>query len=411
MLLSGDMDNPGPENIIKIENKYAECLRYIKFYWDKITFYHPKDKGKHLGLPHKFVSPNSDIFRNDQFYWDSYFVITGLVKSKKVKLAKGMIDNFIFLLNKFGIIPMRNRYYNLGTSQIPFLTSMAMEVFEATKDKSWLLNVIKAAEKELEVYWMNKNLTEVHIVYNDLSRYCDHYITHLGAEHESGWDMTSRFHDRCLDYLPVDLNSCLYKYETDIALAYGLSNKKAVAKKYFDKAEKRKVQMNELMWNDKHKFFFDYNYYTKQRSAFLSVAGFYPMWANLASQEQAAMIRENILPVFEYDGGITNTQATGLSADRKQHDHPNCWPQQQWIVIKGLLNYGFHEDAERIAKKWLDMNVKVFNETGKFWEKHNVQSCDINVYNSDRYVLQSGFAWTNAIFVRLVCEFGLDKEK
>ena len=29
--------------------------------------------------------------------------------------------------------------------------------------------------------------------------------------------MTSRFNDHCLDYLPVDLNSLLYKYETDLA--------------------------------------------------------------------------------------------------------------------------------------------------------------------------------------------------
>jgi len=392
-----------------LQDKYAECLRYIKFYWDKITFSHPKDKGKHLGIPNKFVSPNSDIFRYDQFYWDSYFIILGLVKSKKIRLAKGMVENFIFLLNKFGIVPMRNRYYNLGTSQIPFLTSMAWEIFEVTKDKVWLMKVMKAAEKELAVYWMNKELTETHIVYNGLSRYCDHYITHLGAEHESGWDMTSRFHDRCLDYLPVDLNSCLYKYETDIAKGYELNGKRSEARKFSEMADKRKKEIFELMWSDKQKFFCDYNYLLKQQSPFLSVAGFYPLWAEMATAEQAALIREHVLPVFEYDGGITNTQSAGLSPDRKQHDHPNCWPHQQWIVVKGLLNYGFREDAERISKKWLDMNLKVFLETGKFWEKHNVLNCDINVYNSDRYTLQSGFGWTNAVFVRLVCEFNLQK--
>jgi alpha,alpha-trehalase len=389
------------------ESNYTESLRYIKFYWDKITYYHPKDKGKHLGLPNKFIGPSSDIFRNDQFYWDSYFVITGLVKVKKVKLAKGMVDNLVYLWDRFGIVPMRNRYYNLGTSQIPFLTSMAFEVYEASKDKDWLLKIIKAAEEELKKYWMNEKLTEKHIVYKGLSRYCDHYITHLGAEHESGWDMTSRFHDRCLDYLPVDLNACLYKYETDIAQAYELVNNKIQSKKYQKRAEARKEQMNILMWNERLKFFCDYNFHTQQHSQFFSVAGFYPLWANMASPEQAALIREHILPMFEFEGGITNTQAHGLSADKKQHDYPNGWPQQQWIVIKGLLNYGFREDAERIAKKWLDMNVKIFKETGKFWEKYNVVNCDIGVSNSDRYILQSGFAWTNAIFVRLIDELDL----
>lgn len=386
-------------------SRYTESLRYIKFYWDKITFYYPKDKGKQLGLPNKFVAPNNDIFQNDQFYWDTYFIIVGLVKEKKVKLAQGMVENLVYLLNRFGMVPMRNRYYNLGTSQIPFLTSMAFEIFEVTQNKAWLHKIIKAAKKELKRYWMNEQLTEKHIVYQGLSRYCDHFITHLGAEHESGWDMTSRFHERCLDYLPVDLNTCLYKYEIDIAEAYILLKDEERSKIYFEMAEKRKEQINSLMWNEKLKFFCDYNYHTKQHSHFLSIAGFYPLWANLADASQAALIREHVLPLFEFEGGITNTQTSGLSADLKQHDYPNGWPQQQWIVIKGLLNYGFKQDAERIARKWLDMNVKIFEETGKFWERHNVVTCNISTADSDRYLLQTGFAWTNAVFVRLISEF------
>ena len=85
----------------------------------------------------------------------------------------------------------------------------------------------------------------------------------------------------------------------------------------------------------------------------------------MASQYQAERIREFVLPVFEYEGGIVNTQRFGLSEDIKQHDFPNGWPNQQWIVIKGLLNYGFHTDAIRIARKWLDMNNKLFHETGQ----------------------------------------------
>jgi alpha,alpha-trehalase len=303
---------------------------------------------------------------------------------------------------------MRNRYYNIGISQIPFLTSMAFEIYEIEKDKRWLHRVIKIAEEELKKYWMNEKLTEKHIIYKGLSRYCDHYITHLGAEHESG--MTSRFHDRCLDYLPVDLNACLYKYEVDIARAYGLLKNERKEKIYSAQAKKRKKQMNALMWNEKLKFYFDYNKSRKQQNHFYSVAGFYPLWAGMATQKQAELIRVHVLPMLEYDGGISNTQATGLSPDIKQHDHPNGWPHQQWIVVKGLLNYGFVNDAERIAKKWTETNMKVFRETGKFWEKYNVLNRTIGVYNPDRYPTQNGFGWTNAIFVRLVKELKLEEK-
>ncbi len=388
------------------KKKYTRCLNYIEHYWDSIICYRPQDKQLHFGLPNKFVAPNSKIiFKNDQFYWDTYFTILGLVKSNRISLAKGMVDNLCFLFNRFGIIPMRNRYYNLGTSQIPFLTSMILEVFAVDKDTAWLRKTSKVAELELQKYWMNKNLTEKHIVYKGLSRYCDHYITHLGAEHESGWDMTSRFNDRCLEYLPIDLNTCLYKYETDLSKIYGLLKNHPKSKYYQEQAEKRKRNIVSLMWNDKLNFFFDYNKNLKRQSNFFSVAGFYPLWAKLATKKQAQLIRDKILPLFECDGGIANTQSKGLSDEVKQHDYPNGWPCQQWIVIKGLLNYGFQSDAERIAKKWLDMNVKLFSETGNFWEKHDVVNCKVGVYNPDRYKTQNGFAWTNAVFVRLINEF------
>ena len=385
-----------------VKNDYRSCLNYIEKYWKKITFYLPQDKGIHIGLPNSFISPNNTLFKNDQFYWDSYFIILGLIESNKVSLAKGMVDNFAYLYKRFGIIPSRNRFYNLGISQIPFLTSMILEIFRVAKDKRWLRNATKIAEHELKNYWMDNEKAEKHLAYQNLSRYCDHYITHITAEHESGWDMTSRFNEHCLDYLPVDLNSCLYKYEIDLAKIYEILDNKSKQEYYLNQAKKRRKTMIKLMWNDKKGFFFDYNYKLKKQSNFYSTGGFYPLWAKLASEEQAKKIRDN-LKLFEYKGGLANTQKTGLSKEFKQHDYPNGWPNQQWIVIKGLLNYGFREDAERLAKKWLNLNKKVFLKTGKFWEKYNVVKCDVG--KSGRYPTQDGFGWTNAVFVKLVNEF------
>lgn len=388
------------------QKEYSDCLEYIRHFWTRLVCNNPKDRQLHLGLPNKYIAANGGIFKKDQFYWDTYFIIPGLLRSKKTALAKGMVDNLVYLFNRFGIIPMRNRYYNLGTSQIPFLTSMALEIYEYEKKENWLKEVFRVAEKELGNYWMNEKLTEKHIVYQGLSRYCDHYITHLGAEHESGWDMTSRFNNHCLHYLPIDLNACLYKYECDLSWFYLHQKNMNKHNHYWSLAEKRKKQVTQLMWNEKKKFFFDYNFREKKQSNFFSVAGFYPLWARLATAKQAKQICDHTLFLFEYEGGLANTQKYKLSPEFKQHDYPNGWPQQQFIVIKGLLNYGFNNEAERIAKKWLDMNAKVFRETGNFWEKYNVVDGEIGNFNPERYPTQSGFAWTNSIFVWLVKEFG-----
>ncbi len=392
-----------PTNDFTIKaSDYKSCLRYIEKYWKEITCYYPRDQFTHLGLPNKFISPNDGIYKNDQFYWDSYFIILGLVKCGRAEIAKGMIDNFLFMQKRFNIIPMRNRFYNLGSSQVPFLTSMSREVFGELKNLRWMKNVIKAAEAELNGYWMNKKLNEVHLVHQGLSRYCDHYITHLAAEHESGWDMTSRFHNHCLDYLPVDLNCALYKYEIDLAEFYKNTGNKKKSNQYILQSEKRRRKMNQLMWNFKKGFYFDYDYKHKKQSSFYSIAGFYPMWARLATHTQAKKMVDN-LKHFEFEGGLANTQSVNLSEEYRQHDYPNGWPHQQWIVIRGLMNYNFQSDAYRLAKKFLDLNKKVFEKTGKLWEKYNVVKCDIG--ESERYKTQWGFGWTNAVFVRLIDKF------
>jgi alpha,alpha-trehalase len=387
-----------------MRTKYKQCVDYIKNNWKELTFFLPKAKGVYIGLPSPFVAPstNDGVFENDQFYWDSYFIILGLIESDKINLAKGMVDNFAYLYKRFKIIPLRNKYYNLGISQPPFFTSMVLEIFNKTKDKKWLQEMTKIAESELENYWMNNERAHrAHKVYKDLSRYCDYWHTHLTSEHESGWDMTSRFYERCMDFLPIDLNSLLYKYEIDLSEIYKFIGDKIKSKDYLDKAKKRKEIINELMWNDEKGFFFDYDYQNKKQSNFYSLAGFYPIWSGLATKHQAKKMKEN-LSVFEYDGGLANTQKENLSTTFKQWDYPNGWPNQQWIVIKGLLNYGFKKDANRITHKWLELNKKVYEKTGTFWEKYNVLTLDIG--KDGRYPTQKGFGWTNAIFIKLVSE-------
>jgi alpha,alpha-trehalase len=385
---------------------YIDCIRHIERQQELLTRHYLKDAGIYIGLPYHFISPNNDIYRDDQFYWDTYFIILALVVSQHAQLAKGMVGNLLYLFKRFGIIPMRNRFFNLGISQPPFLTSMIEEVYTATHDRQWRRQATLVAEEELRTYWMDERRAERHLVFRGLSRYVDHYILHQTAEQESGWDTTSRFGDHTLDILPVDLNACLYKYEKDLAHFYKEAGELARSQHYDKKAKARKKAMSELMWNGAKGFFFDYNYERGEQIGFYSLAGFYPLWAKMVSRERALHIVKR-LPIFEYEWGLANTQKEGLFEPFRQHDYPNGWPQQHWIVIKGLLNYGFVEQAERIAQKWLDGNKKVFTATGLFWEKYDVVEGAVG--RPDRYPTQNGFGWTNAVFMRLLWEFSSER--
>ena len=110
------------------------------------------------------------------------------------------------------------------------------------------------------------------------------------------------------------------------------------------------------MWDERQGFFFDYDLSQKKKSDFFSLAGYYPLWAGLATPAQATKLIKN-LNKFETAYGLANTSKTNLSKKFKQWDYPNGWPNQQWITIKGLSNYGYQEEALRLAtracwKKW-----------------------------------------------------------
>src|SRR5690606_7440666 len=98
------------------------------------------------------------------------------------------------------------------------------------------------------------------------------------AEAESGWDYTPRFANRCLDFLPVDLNSALYKYEMDFAwIAHELGDDETAAK-WGAKAQHRAGVMRELLWDNEHELFLDYDFVNEEHSESITLASFMPLF-------------------------------------------------------------------------------------------------------------------------------------
>lgn len=395
----------------------AKAREYIEDYWSKLKRSHTKDDGALLGLPKPYLVPayeeGHEFDFNEMYYWDSYFMVQGMLDKEHQELVEGILEDLISMQKRFKMIPNASRTYLMGRSQPPLLTSFIFDIFEAYgKDKKWLKTNIARAQEEYEVVWMGTVKPHARQVYRGLSRYYDiNYLNDL-AETESGWDMTPRFGRKALNYLPIDLNSLLYKYETDFARAATILGDKVKAQKWLDKAASRKRTMDELLWSPAHNMYFDFNYVKERRGSVSSLATYYPMWAGLANEGQAEFLVMN-LKKFENKGGLATTDQQlnqilpggGLSGSvPTQWAYPNGWAPLHFMVIKGLQRYGYHDEARRIAMKWLKTNLDWFKKHHVFLEKYNVvqpgQPPAKGVYPS-----QTGFGWTNAIFERLCKEF------
>jgi alpha,alpha-trehalase len=379
----------------------SEARTYVAEYWAKVERFHPKDDESLLGLPKPYLVPSyrakTGFDYNELYYWDSYFMV------------QGILEDLMALFKRFKVIPNASRTYLMGRSQPPLLTTFIFDVYEAYNlDEAWLKDAIELAINEYETVWLGVKKPNERQVFRGLSRYYDINYLHDLAEAESGWDLTPRFDHKALNFLPVDLNALLYKYEMDFARAARIFNDMPMAKKWDNAAEVRKTTVNDLMWDRIRGLYYDYNYVKGKRGGTSSLAAFYPMWAGMVDEKQAASLVKN-LRRFENKGGLATTDALPLGqfvfgSIPTQWAYPNGWAPLHYLVIKALERYGYHEDARRIAMKWLKTNMYWFSEQHVFLEKYNVVSPEKPPVKGV-YPSQTGFGWTNAVFERLCQEY------
>lgn len=382
---------------------------YIAQYWDKLERFHPKDDESILGLPHPYLVPafeeGHEFDFNEMYYWDSYFMIQGMLDPEHQEMVLGILENLVHLQKRFGAIPNASRTYLTGRSQPPFLTSFIFDAYDAYGlDEKWLEDKIAVAKEEYQNVWMGTAKPHARKMYRGLSRYYDINILHDLAEAESGWDMTPRFGRRALNYLPVDLNALLYKYETDFARAAEITGSASEVKEWKAAAKHRKDTMNDLMWSNLRGMYFDYDYTKEKRGGVMSLAAFYPLWAGMVTDKQAKQLVK-ALDRFENKGGLATTDAPQLNQFvpgklPTQWAYPNGWAPLQYLTIVGLRRYGYNSEADRIAYKWLRANLDWFKQNGVFLEKYNVVQPEKPPMKGV-YPSQTGFGWTNAVFERL----------
>ena len=125
-----------------------------------------------LYLPNSYVVPGG--FLNEMYGWDSYFIMVGLLRARRLDLARGMVENFFFEIEHYGGILNANRTYFLTRSQPPFLSSMVMALYDALPDpvtkRLWLEKSYPFIQRDYDMWTSGKKLAGN----TGLSRYYDY---------------------------------------------------------------------------------------------------------------------------------------------------------------------------------------------------------------------------------------------
>jgi len=218
---------------------------------------------------------------------------------------------------------------------------------------------------------------------------------------ESGYDISFRFGpygSGTHHFAPVCLNSLLYKAETDLAGISATLGRKEDSEQWKRRAEERKANIQKYLWDGRRGLFVDYDFTQQAQSSYDYVTTFIPLWAGLASPEQARALVEH-LATFEQPGGLVmSPRETGA-----QWDFPYAWAPNQLLADKGLRRYGYNKEADRVSYKFLSTVAENFRRDGTIREKYNAVTRSSETQVTAGYHMNIvGFGWTNGVFLELL---------
>lgn len=395
--------------------------------------------------PHPVVVPGGRF--RELYYWDSYWVINGLLLSEMTETARGMILNFVYLVERYGIVPNGGRVYYERRSQPPFLPLMVERFYEATGDKDFLRQVLPALEREYS-FWMQNRSVDVmtseltHILnrynvpvdhprpesYSDDVELAEGLSTEaqkqlwmdLTSGAESGWDFSSRWFiddtgrnngslrdTQTSSILPADLNAIMCRNERLLASFHRSLGNEEKALKYEKALSARIKAVESLLWDAEKGAWFDYNLVNKTHHLSFYPSNLAPLWAQCYSKSEMS---DQAVQYLRDSGGLDypNGIPTSLSDSGQQWDMPNAWPPLQHIIIEGLS--GLHsahaqELAFSLAQRWIQTNWRAFIKYEAMFEKYDV-SGDGKPGGGGEYEVQLGFGWTNGVALQLLDQYG-----
>ncbi|XP_031429612.1 trehalase [Clupea harengus] len=431
----------------KLYNWAAELHRLWKSLGRKIT----TDVKDHPELYSQIYTPNPVIIPGGRFrelyYWDSYWIINGLLLSEMTDTARGMIENFLYLVDRYGFVPNGGRIYYERRSQPPFLTLMVRDYFTATENTSFLRKAVPALEREYNFWMQNRSIiVEVdgkkHVVnyYNvqvgqprpesytddlDLAEHMsegdeERLFAELKAGAESGWDFSSRWfagnkdsNDATLKdiytsaVIPTDLNALMCLNEYTLAQFHRTLGNDAAAQRYSEAYANRLAAVEALLWNSERGVWFDYSLRTNSSNFAFYPSNLAPLWARCFSHSDMQ------LRAFEYlkESGALNYPhgvPTSLHNSREQWDMPNAWSPLQQMLIQGLSDIPSEDPKDlafELAQKWIQTNWAAYSTYEAMFEKYDVNAGG-KPGGGGEYEVQLGFGWTNGVALQLLDHYG-----
>lgn len=407
-----------------------------------------------IPLPHPFIIPGARF--RECYYWDSYWVVKGLLVSGLHDLALGIVQNLLHLVEVYGFVPNGSRTYYLNRSQPPLLSEIIKVVLHIMDD-SLKKRALSALQSE-HLYWTSslhtveiysgekcykvarykadwnkprpesykEDMETATAMAQHSSRLMENLYLDIASAAESGWDFSSKwFSDskslsaiQTTRVIPAELNAFLLMTERTVSdLADEIGD--VPTSQVFDHLAKARVMaMNELFW-DKNQwqdlflsksesleddaegpiYVLDENVF---RSSEIFASNWFPLCAECASPTKQQLAIDSLKSSgLLGPGGV----AASMKVTGQQWDWPNVWPPIQSLLEEGCRMGGDINLSKQIAHRYLKSAFIAWSTTGQMFEKYDVEKVG-EAGRGGEYECAVGFGWSNGVALSFLQLYG-----
>lgn len=400
-------------------------LNAIKQYIEKNAPRVFKKAGGVFSYP--FIDPGS-VYDANLWDWDSFWTVCALMACREsdetlAEHARGGVLNFLSFQMEDGYIPMMvNRQPMYGTYLLdkhregkilnmhkPFLCQQALVICGYTGDFGWIASYIGQLERYFECYdryYLHKN-TGLYVWADDVM---------IGMDNDPATFGRPRF-----STANVFLNGFMtgeMKAMAKLLRAFGREDR---AIYYLDKAKTLALAIQAECYDPRDRFFYSVDVDIKTRSydwfhqglgvfwktlpiKIRTWTGFIPLFTGIATPEQARDITRLHIEdpsTFACGYGIRTLARDEKMYNLEATNNPSNWLGPVWTVanyvaFRGLLNYGYRNEARQLCEQTIELLGRDLVETGELHEYYNPET--------GHQVMNPGFLNWNMLVVNMANE-------
>ena len=294
-------------------------------------------------------------YGDTEFYdWDLYFETLFLSHFGISRFCRNNVELFLDTQNACGFVSRTYREPRHRHQFKPFLAQTALLGARQEQNFRWLDGRYYDSLKKYLDYWF---------------WYCDNDKNGLcywdGSDH-SGMDNQRRR----LGYMDVnryegvDLNCYLVRELDAMAEIATALHKPEEAADFAKQAAVLRQKIDEVFWDESDGFYYDRDERTGKLNKVKSIAGFMPLWCKAASPQRAErLVKEHLINEDEFWLKYPIATWSKSEPDYCLEERGMCnwmgsvWVPTNYMVFRGLIDYGYTEIARELADKTFSLVV------------------------------------------------------